>query len=632
MKKALIIPGGLHMGGAERVAANVGVFAPEGEFEFHYLVFEGYDNVYGPEIERHGGKIITVPSPSAGYGAYIKTLSKLIRENHYCAVHSHTMFNSGINLVAAKLNGVPVRIGHSHTTRTETKVSFVQKTYEKIMRMLILWSATDLLACGVEAGEWMFGTRAFSKLGHVIHNGIDTDAFAYSVKNREAIRRQYGFAPDDFVIGHSGTLIPLKNQAFLIRILPAIRELLPNARLMFLGNGEEAELQRLQQIAEESGISDRVTFCGGVMNANEHLSAMDVFAFPSLREGTPLALIEAQANGLPCVISANIPDDAIITDLISVFPLEDCDAWVRALVHNRRRNPGSYADAVSAAGYSIKSSFDPLYKRLEGRPLQKRPAVSLSFDDARGDNTYVFETILKKYGLPATLNVTTGYVDGSCPDELCPSSKPAMTNEEVVRLWKSGMVELALHGDQHLNTVSDSRECRQKLNAWLDLPDDTAYGFASPGSGMTIEAFQSPEFRDFRSSVLYMRTSLRIRSMKAIRVLCRKAGRVIHLPLLYRIAYADTIMHFRDGKIVYSVPVMKDATLAQVKKLVQLCIKQNGNLTLMFHSILPDTSKEDNWTWSQEKFESLCVWLKEQINHGDLEVLTTAQLYEQMEH
>ena len=620
------------MGGAERVAANVSVYAPEGEYEFHYLVFEGFDNVYGPEIEQHGGKIIVMPSPASGYGAYIRRLSKLLRENHYSAVHSHTMFNSGINLVVAKLNGVPIRIGHSHTTKTETKVSAVQKIYEQIMRKTILWSATDLLACGVDAGEWMFGVHAFSKLGHVIHNGIDTDAFAYSEDNRKKIRDQYGFLPEDFVIGHSGSMIPLKNQEFLIRLLPSICEHIPTARLMLMGSGKESEVHRLKTVSKECGVSERVVFCGGVMNANEHLSAMDVFAFPSLREGTPLALIEAQANGLPCVISSHIPDDAIITDLVRVLSLEDNAAWVRALVHNRRRNPESYADIVSAAGYSIKSSFDPLYKIFEGKQLQKCPVLSLSFDDARRDNTYVFETILKQYGLPATLNVTTGYVDGSCPKELRPSSKPAMTVEEVVRLWKSGIVELALHGDQHLNTASDSYTCRIKLNEWLKMPDNTVYGFASPGSGMSVEAFQSTELRVFRSSVLYMRTSLRIRSLKVFRVLCRKAGRVIHLPLLYQIAYADTIMHFRNGKIVYSVPIMKDATLAQVKRLVKFCVKQNGNLTLMFHSILPDTSKEDNWSWSQEKFENFCAWLNKQVDRGNLDVLTTAQLFGQMEH
>lgn len=362
MKRVLIIPGGLQIGGAERVAANISLYAPEGEFEFHYLIFEGKGNAYGWEIEARGGKVITVPPPSAGYASYCRRLKKLFRENRYSVVHSHTLFNSGINLTVAKLSGVPVRIAHSHTTqKKEKKLSAAQRCYDLVMRKLILWSATDLLACGVEAGEWLFGRRAFARKGHVIHNGIDTDRFSFSEENRDRIRTQYGFSADDLVIGHSGTLLPLKNQEFLIRLMPELRRRKPNARLMLLGGGEGTELVRLQEIAEECGVSDVVTFCGGVMNANECLSAMDVFAFPSLREGTPLALIEAQANGLPCAISDRIPEDAILTDLVRPIPLENEDAWLDALSGMRRYAPERYPLEIESSGYSAKTSYQPIY-------------------------------------------------------------------------------------------------------------------------------------------------------------------------------------------------------------------------------------------------------------------------------
>lgn len=366
MKKILIIPGGLHMGGAERVAANISAYAPEGEFEFHYLVFDGHDDVYGPEIVERGGKVITAPLPASGYGAYVRYLMKLVRENGYSAVHSHTMFNSGINLLVAKLAGVPVRIAHSHTTKTERKVSRKQRAYEKLMQKIINATATDLLACGVEAGEWLFGKKAFSKRGIVVRNGIDTDVFSYSEKNRDNIREKYGISSNDFVIGHSGTLLKLKNQEFLIRLLPKIKEVVPNAKLMLLGRGESAELERLRSIASDCGVTDSVIFCGGVMNANECLSAMDVFAFPSLREGTPLALIEAQANGLPCMISDRIPDDAILTDLVRKIPLEDEKEWLDALIHARRNGPEQYPQRIEEAGYSIKTSYLPIYQLYRG--------------------------------------------------------------------------------------------------------------------------------------------------------------------------------------------------------------------------------------------------------------------------
>ena len=356
------------MGGAERVAANLCTYSPEQEFDFHYLVFEGYENYYGPEIEAHGGKVITIAPPSAGYCAYYRRLAKLIRSERYCVVHSHTMFNSGINLFIAKIQGVPTRIAHSHTTKTETRVTLLHKCYEQIMRWIILLSATDLLACGVEAGEWMYGRRAFSRRGCVIRNGIDTDAFAFSDRNRYLLRTQFGFSDNDFVIGHSGALIPLKNQEFLIRLMPRIIGKKPSAKLLLLGGGDKGELERLRSIANQCGVSDIVFFCGGVNNVNEYLSAMDVFAFPSCREGTPLALIEAQANGLPCIISNLIPDDALLTDLVHPLSLDDDNAWIEALIHARRYEPAKYSSRIEAFGYSIKASLVPIYRIYRRHP------------------------------------------------------------------------------------------------------------------------------------------------------------------------------------------------------------------------------------------------------------------------
>ena len=359
MKKVLIVAGGLQIGGAERVAANISRYAPKGEFEFHYIVFEGIENVYGPEIEAAGGKVFTIPSPSKGYLSYIRRLYRLIKEHRYVAVHSHTMFNSGINLLVARLCGTTRRIAHSHTTKTETRVSAVQKMYEGVMRLLIRMNATDLFACGVDAGIWMFGEKAFAKKGIVISNGIDTDTYKWSEDNRSQIRKMYDLN-DSFVIGHSGTLLPLKNQAFLIQLMPEILSIRADAKLMLLGNGTEEYAQELKQLARKTGVEDAVIFCGGVSNVHVYLSAFDVFAFPSLREGTPLALIEAQTNGLPCVISDCIPEDACLTDLITKLPLES-DQWA-ALLCNAKRSAKNYEQVIAAKGYSAIQAYKPIYE------------------------------------------------------------------------------------------------------------------------------------------------------------------------------------------------------------------------------------------------------------------------------
>ena len=357
MKKVLIICAGLQFGGVERFATNIIKFAPKGEFQFDYLIFEGLGDAYVPEIEEQGGRVITFPSPQQGYRNYIKKLGDLIDHNHYDVVHSHTQFNSGINLWVAKKHGVPVRIAHSHTTAHENAISKKQQVYEKLMRKMILKNATVRCSCGVDAGKWMYGNHSFI----VIDNGIDTELFAYNEEKRCNIRNRYNISKEAFVIGHSGTISKLKNQAFLIQLLPEIRKIKKNAELMLIGTGSEDEQNHLVSLAKENGMTDYVHFIGAVLNVNEFLSAFDVFAFPSLREGTPLALIEAQANGLPCVISDTIPSDAIVTDLVVQIPLNNRSTWINSIGNSSRVDSCKFNISLSKTDYNARNSYKKLY-------------------------------------------------------------------------------------------------------------------------------------------------------------------------------------------------------------------------------------------------------------------------------
>ena len=620
MERILIIAGGLHIGGAERIAANICCYAPLREFEFHYVVFEGYDNVYGPEIEAHGGKVFTLPSPRSGYLRYCRLLAALIRKYRYSAVHSHTQFNSGINLLVAKLMRVPIRIAHSHTTKTEGHVSAAQKIYERALRHLIRNTSTHLLACGVEAGAWMFGENVFESRGVVLRNGIDVRLNQFSEEHRAQMRQYYEIPQDAFVVGHAGTLLPVKNQEFLIRLMPEILAVRPNSFLLLLGADEQGELLRLTSVAQECGVVDSVIFAGGIRNVNEALSAMDVFAFPSLREGTPLALLEAQANGLPCVVSDRIPGDAFLTDLVQALPLSDRAAWIAHLVGAKRHTPERYSAELEESGYDYHSSYQPLYSIY-----RSIATVSLSFDDGRGDNTALLDDILIPSAVPATINITTGYIDGTCPMEYLPSEKAPMRKEDLLRFAKQPSVEIALHGDRHLNTPEDILSGRKKLISWLDLTEDAVLGFASPNSGLSPACFQSGDYDSVRSRISYVRISLRIQSKYRIRTVCRKVARIIHSPLLYRIAYHDTIMTACDGKLLYSIPIMGDITVKQVLSVVRDSIKQRGALVLMFHSVETDPQKNDSWSWKQEKMETLCAALLEYQRNGLLSLCTTEE-------
>lgn len=261
----------------------------------------------------------------------------------------------------------------------------------------------------------------------------------------------------------------------------------------------------------------------------------------------------------------------------------------------------------------------------------KKAIISLSFDDGRGDNLDVFRNILIPMSIPATINVTAGYVDGTCPEHLSPSPKKAMTVDEVIALAQNPLVEIAAHGDCHLNTAEDIAAGRAKLIRWLGLADSDQLGFASPGSGLKVGMFLNNRTQLFQEQISYLRTSLRIQRHYWLRTLCRKAGRVIHIPMLYKIAYADTLMDCCRNRVIYSIPVMKDTTFGQIKAIVDLAIKRRCGLTLMFHSILANTDGEDNWSWKKRDFVKLCEYLKKRTDDGSLEVMTTQNLFRSLQ-
>lgn len=258
----------------------------------------------------------------------------------------------------------------------------------------------------------------------------------------------------------------------------------------------------------------------------------------------------------------------------------------------------------------------------------KKAAISISFDDGRGDTLAVIRDVLLPRRIPATVNIATGYVDGTCPKNTVPSIKAALSISDVKYLAGCRDVEIALHGDQHINTEVDISRGRDKLILWLGLPKDQVFGFASPGSGLCAADFVGSKSVLFTKQVSYLRTGLRITSFRLFRLLCRKAGRVFHIPLLYRIAYADTLMDRCADRVIYSIPVMKDTTFGQLKAIIDLAIRRGSALTLMFHSILPDTAGEDNWSWDRSRFEMLCDYLCAQQRNGRLTLCTTQQVLE----
>ena len=242
------------------------------------------------------------------------------------------------------MNGCKIRIAHSHNTTC--KFMTVHRVLTPVFRIL----CTHRLACGMDAGRWLYGEKDFT----VVNNGIDTERFAFRQESREEIRGMLDVANDTKLIGHVGIFNQAKNQQFLVEIL---NKLGSEYKLLLLGKGNLRE--DVERKVQEMGLSERVIFGGVTDRVGDYLSACDIFVMPSLYEGLPLALIEAQANGLQCVVSENITHEVDKTGNITFLPLDAGAAyWAQVLrqmsvAGNREETSRIAIEMITACGYDI---------------------------------------------------------------------------------------------------------------------------------------------------------------------------------------------------------------------------------------------------------------------------------------
>ena len=351
MKRILQVMKGMSRDGLETFVMNVYRSIDRKKVQFDFLVFIQGEAAYDKEILSLGGEIFHLPARSDGYLQYIKALDDFFRENayKYSAIHQHADCLGNLEqLMFAKKYGIPIRILHSHNStingRTITKVlHYVNKlTYKNY--------ANKLCACSEKAAKWFYGNDYAKKGVSVIHNGIDTEKFMYKPDRRNYIRELYGVSDNEIVLGHVGRFTYAKNHRFLVRIANEMHNRGINFKFFMLGSGEE-ELEIKKEV-EDLGLNNSIIFTGNVANTQDYYSAMDVFVMPSFFEGLPVVLVEAQAAGLPCVISDTISRDSKLTDHVFFESIDSPEAaWVDRIISVKNNNRVLSSNIISQSGY-----------------------------------------------------------------------------------------------------------------------------------------------------------------------------------------------------------------------------------------------------------------------------------------
>lgn len=318
----------LHFGGAQTFIMNIYNNIDREKVQFDFVVIPEERKDLYEVIESMGGRIFVCPSYNGkNHFSYCKWWNDFFTEHpEYHVIHGHVRSTAAIYLNIAKKHGL-ITIAHSHSTSNGKGITAIVKN---ILQFPIRNIADYLFACSDKAGIWLYGKKAIYKQNYkMIPNGVDLDRFAFNKTMREEMRRKLGINKQTFVVGHIGRFTEPKNHKYLIELFSILKRTNPDCCLLMVGNGELFD--DIRRYCEGLNIMDSVIMPGSRADTENFYQAMDVFVFPSLWEGLPVSVVEAQANGLPCLISDEITKDVNLTDLVTYLPLHNKEQWIKEL-------------------------------------------------------------------------------------------------------------------------------------------------------------------------------------------------------------------------------------------------------------------------------------------------------------
>lgn len=328
MKRILCLVSAMDAGGAETFLMKILRNLDHSEYQMDFCVNEQKPGFYEKEIEALGGKIYRIPSKSENIKAFKRGLSKIVKDNHYKNVMRITSNAFGFyDLYVAKRAGAENTIARS--SNSSDGGSFKSKAVHILGKLFYKRYVDVFIAPSDKAAVYTFGKKAFKKgQVHLLNNGIDFLEYRFSGENRERIRKELGVLESTLLIGHIGRFTKQKNHDFLLDVFAKIKKAHPNAKLLLVGEGELED--RIKDKIKNLGLGGNVIISGVRKDVPALLSALDMLLFPSLYEGMPNVIIEAQATGLPCLIADTITKQVAVTPLVTFLPITDTEVWEAA--------------------------------------------------------------------------------------------------------------------------------------------------------------------------------------------------------------------------------------------------------------------------------------------------------------
>jgi glycosyltransferase involved in cell wall biosynthesis len=367
--RVLHIIGKMERGGVETWLMQLLRNLDRARIHMDFLALDPGPAHFDAEIRSLGSRVIVDAAPPSPI-RFAWRLYRVLRAGRYDVVHCHVHSFSGYVLGIARLAGVPIRIAHSHsnTSQREQGAGPVRRLYLASMRAAIWRYGTRGLGASQECAAVLFGAgwRDDPRWG-VLYCALDFSPFRAPV-DRAAVRAELGIPADAFVVIHVGRFDEPKNHRFLLRIAAEVLRGEPRAHFLLVGDGPLHPVTREEAV--RLGIRDRVLFAGVRPDVPRLLRACDLFLLPSLREGLPLVGLEAQAAGLPIVLSDHVTRELeVVPGLFGRRSLSDPpEAWAATLIsmlHGPRPKPEDALAAMECSDFSLQRSLH-LLDRLYG--------------------------------------------------------------------------------------------------------------------------------------------------------------------------------------------------------------------------------------------------------------------------
>lgn len=347
-------------GGVESVIMNYYRNINRNQIQFDFLC-NGDGIAYSDEINELGGDIFYITPLSKNPIKYKKELKNFFKENSkkYDVIWVNVCALSNIDyLKYAKKYGINRRIIHSHNSQSiESKL---KRIFHNINKNYVTNYSTDLWACSKEAGEYFFDQKRFN----IINNAINLDDFKYDQEIRNKTREELKLG-DKFVIGNVARFHFQKNHKFLIDIFYELVKKKPNSMLLLIGEGED--MPEIKKLVEELELDDKVLFLGKRSDINQLYQAMDVFILPSLFEGLPVVLVEAQASGIPVIASSEgIPENTKMVDNFTFVSLNNSfEFWSDIILNQNLVNKSELnIKLLKEKGFDINIESNKFMKML----------------------------------------------------------------------------------------------------------------------------------------------------------------------------------------------------------------------------------------------------------------------------